>query len=268
MRKQKHWSFKIYLQMTLPTPQLGEISAITIATPDLEVSLQFYQKLGFREVMRMDFPFPWIQITDDALLIMLRKAEDPYLALTYYVKDIDKPVADVESKGIQFLSKPKDADFVKRYLFQSPDGLNISLVHIPDGFSKPSGKTMLTMDQSDYFKPESYTNKTVGIFGELAHPVANIDASILFWESIGFKILSKFASPYPWAILSDGLSIIGLHQTSQYTYPAITFFASDMKEKIEKLKQQGIDNYKEQGASNIVLTTPEQQHIFLFKMGM
>ncbi len=256
------------MQIELPKPQLGEISALTIASPDLETSLQFYQKLGFREVMRMDFPFPWIQITDDALLIMLRKGEDPYLALTYYVKEIDKVVTDVETRGIQFLSKPKDSDFIKRYLFKSPDGLNISLVHIPDGFSKPAGKTMLTMEQTDYFKPESYTNKTVGMFGELAQPVADVNASIPFWEKIGFKVLSRFSSPYPWAILSDGLSIIGLHQTQQYTYPAITFFASDMKEKIEKLKQQGLENYKEQGASNIVLTTPEQQHIFLFKMGM
>ena len=256
------------MQIILPTPQLGEISALTIASPDLEASLRFYQKLGFRELMRMDFPFPWIQITDDALLIMIRKAEDSYLALTYYVKEIDKIVADVESKGIRFISKPKDSDFVKRYLFQSPDGLNISLVQIADGFTRPSGKTMLTMDQSDYFNPEAYTNKTAGMFGELAHPVADVDRSILFWESLGFKLLSKFASPYPWAILSDGLSIVGLHQTTQYTYPAITFFASDMKEKIENLKQQGLENYKEQGTSNIVLTTPEQQHIFLFKMGM
>jgi len=254
--------------MTLPKPKLGEISALTIASPDLETSLNFYQKLGFSEVMRMDFPFPWIQITDDALLIMLREGHEKYLALTYYVKEIDKVVAEVESKGIQFVSRPQGSDFVKRYVFQSPDSLNISLVHIADGFSKPSGKTMLAMDQSDYFKPQTYTNQIVGMFGELANPVKNLPASISFWESIGFAVLSKFASPYPWAILSDGLSIIGLHQTSQYDYPAITFFASDMKEKIEKLKQQGLDNYEEKGSGNIVVTTPEQQHIFLFKMGM
>jgi len=256
------------MQMTLPKSQLGEIAALTIASADLEASLQFYQKLGFREVMRMDFPFPWIQITDDALLIMLRKADESYLALTYYLKETDDVVADLERKGVEFVSKPKSSDFVKRYVFQSPDGLNISLVQIPDGFSKPSGKTMLTMNQSDYFKPDTYTNKIVGMFGELANPVKDLDLSIRFWENIGFIVLSRFASPYPWAILSDGLGIIGLHQTAQYDYPAITFFASDMKEKIEGLKKNGIENYEERGPSNIVVTTPENQHIFLFKMGM
>src|SRR5258708_3158372 len=120
--------------INLPTSILGEITALTFTTSDLENSLHYYQRPGFKEVMRMDFPFPWIQITDDALLIMLRKDNTPYLALTYYVKDIDKVVAEVERKGIQFTSRPKDSDFVKRYLFQTPEGLNISLVGIPEGF--------------------------------------------------------------------------------------------------------------------------------------
>jgi hypothetical protein len=30
--------------------------------------------------------------------------------------------------------------------------------------------------------------------------------------------------PYPWAILSDGLMLIGLHQTKNFSYPAVTYF--------------------------------------------
>jgi catechol 2,3-dioxygenase-like lactoylglutathione lyase family enzyme len=252
----------------LPTPLLGEITAITITTPDLEASLQYYQHLGFKEILRADFPFPWIQITDEALLIMLRKDNDPYLALTYYTKDGEKIAAVIEQKGIAFVSKPKPTDMVKRYVFQSPDGLNISVVTIPDGFRKPSGTTMLTMDQSDYFRPATYTNPVIGLFGELAQPVADLDKSIAFWEQIGFRVLSKFTSPNPWAILSDGLSIVGLHQSQEFSYPAITYFAADMKEKIEKLQEGGLENFTEHSPGNLILTTPEQQHFFLFKMGM
>jgi catechol 2,3-dioxygenase-like lactoylglutathione lyase family enzyme len=63
------------IKMNIPTPILGEVTAITITTPDLEKSLEFYKKLGFTEVMRMDFPFPWIQVSDGALLMMLRKGD-------------------------------------------------------------------------------------------------------------------------------------------------------------------------------------------------
>ncbi len=41
-----------------------------------------------------------------------------------------------------------------------------------------------------------------------------------------------------------------------------------MKNKIEHLKQNGISDYREQSAGNIVLETPEQQEINLFGLGM
>lgn len=89
----------------LPTPILGEITAFTITTPDLEKSLACYKKLGYKELYRAEWPFPWIQITDGVVLIMLRKDAKPYLALTYYVKDIDKVIADLAQKGIKFEMK-------------------------------------------------------------------------------------------------------------------------------------------------------------------
>src|SRR5882762_563982 len=101
----------------LPTPILGDITALTINTPDLEASLAYYQKLGFKELFRADWPFPWIQVTDEALLIMFRKADDPYLALTYYPKDVVKVAAELEKRGISFLFTPEKNDMVKRYLF-------------------------------------------------------------------------------------------------------------------------------------------------------
>ncbi len=250
--------------LDLPQPKLGEITAITITTPDLANSLAYWQKLGFSEVLQADFPFPWIQISDGALLIMLRKNDIPYQALTYYVTDIDKVVAELETAGIEFIEKPKADDFVKKYLMQSPDGMNISLVSVVEGFKQPPGPTMLTMPQQEWMNPEKYVNKICGLLGEFAEPVADLEASILFWEKLGFKALSKYASPAPWAILSDGLAVVGLHQTKDFSQPIITFFAKDMKEKIERLKENGLENFNEHGAGNIVLNTPEQQKINLF----
>ena len=41
-----------------------------------------------------------------------------------------------------------------------------------------------------------------------------------------------------------------------------------VKDKIEKLKNDGLNNFTESSGSGIVLTTPEQQKINLFKLGM
>ena len=263
-----HLRFYFNTMQNLPTPILGEITAFTITSPDLEQSLAYYQRLGFKELYRADWPFPWIQITDGVLLIMLRADPNPYIALTYYVKDINGVVAGLDKKGIKFTFRAKDSDQLKRYVMQSPDGLTISLVNIIEGFTRPPGPGMLTMPQQDYFNPDKYVNKVCGLFGEYAHPVTNLEKSLEYWTLLGFNAISKFTAPYPWAIISDGLSIVGLHQTDKFNYPVITFFAADMKDKINKLKEQGLTDYTEQGPSNIVLTTPEQQHINLFKLGM
>ncbi len=250
-----------------PTPFLGEITAFTIASPDLETSLAFYQKLGFKELFRAEWPFPWIQVTDGAVLIMLRKDPKPYMALTYYTAHIDTIVSALEKKSVKFTQRAKKADTLKRFVFESPDGLIISLVGMVEGFSQPPGPGMLTMPQTDYFNTKKYVNKTVGLFAEYAHPVKNLDESLVFWEQLGFKAVSKFTSPYPWAIISDGLSIVGLHQSDHFSKPAITYFAADMTAKISKLKAAGMTGLKEQGSDNITISTPEGQHINLFQLG-
>ncbi len=254
--------------LNFPKPKLGDVTAITIASPDLDVSFQYYQTLGFTKVLESDFPFPFIQITDGALLIMIRKDNNPYIALTYYVKEMDELVADLKATGISIKQMPTPDKMIQRYLIVTDEGHNITLVSYVDGFTQPTGATMLTMQPNDYSNPDKYVNKACGMFGEFALPVKNLDNSIAFWEKLGYKSLSKRLSPYPWAILSDGLGIVGLHQTDSFSDPTITFFAADSKIKIENLKQHGLVNYSDKGESNIVLTTPEQQKINLFKLGM
>ncbi len=252
----------------LPTPILGEISAITITTTNLDESEDYYKKLGFYEVGRSDWPFPWRQITDNVLLIMLRTDPKIYMALTYYVKELKPIIKNLESKGIVFYHVPKKEDTIQRYTILTDDGFWISLVGNIAEFNKPKGPGMLTMAPEDYFRPEKYTNKTIGLFGELAHPVKDLTKSIEYWQVLGFQMLSKQDSPYPWAIISDGLSIVGLHETKDFSYPAITYFASDMRNKIQLLRNDNLTNITEKNKSNVILTTPEQQHFFLFQMGM
>lgn len=252
---------------TLDKPFLGDVTAITMSTPDLDSSFEFYSRLGFRELLRSDFPIPFLQMTDGALLIMLRKDTASYIALTYYVKDLEEKVSALKQDGIEFTVHPLPTDMIKRYVLKTPDGLSVSLVTFVEGFVQPAGPTMLHMPQADYFDPSKYVNKSCGMFGEFAHPVKDLDASIEFWKKLGFKTLSKMTSPYPWAIISDGLAVVGLHQTTHFNYPAITFFAVDMPAKIEALKATGIDSITETGKGNIVLNSPENQHINLFKLG-
>lgn len=252
---------------TLPKPTLGNVTAISIPTTNLEASLRFYQQLGFAELFRADLPFPWIKISDGALLIMLKNNGKHHLSLTYYAQDHSGTVKNIEKAGIEISQLIEENDLEVRYMLTSPDGLEVCLVTLPHFFEQPEGPTMLTTPQEDYFNPEKYTNKVCGMFGELAHPVADLEKSIEFWAKLGFVAVSKFTSPYPWVIVTDGLSVVGLHQTNQFTQPAITYFAADMKDKIARLKENGVQGFTNQNDTNTTLKTPEGQLINLFGLG-
>jgi hypothetical protein len=249
--------------------KLGEMACVYVTTSNLDSSIAVYEKLGFPKIASNTFPLPWAQCSDGSLLIMMRQDSRPFMGLAYYVNDIDKTVQQLEKDGIIFDQRPKEGDVVKRFFIKSPDGFNIMLVPNIGGFQQPTGISLLNMNPADLDKAEKYPNKQCGAFGEFCHPVTSIEASIAFWKKLGFTVKADMKQPYPHAILSDGLMIIGLHQTRHFDHPAITYFGMNTAARVEELKQKGLKNFTElMGKNNIDLKTWEGQHFFIFSLGM
>ncbi|NDC40589.1 MAG: hypothetical protein EBZ77_03420 [Chitinophagia bacterium] len=150
----------------------------------------------------------------------------------------------------------------------TPEGVNLTYITGMEGFTRPPKPTMLQFPQGDYMKPETYPNTTVGLFGEFAVPVTNLEAALAYWKQLGFEAATTFSSPYPWAIVTDGLHIVGLHQTNMFVQPALTFFAADMQLKIATLREAGVTGFLDEGLKNTKLSTPEGQHLNLYHLGM
>ncbi len=261
--------FFIFSTVGYTQSKLGNVACVYVTTSNLDSSVAFYEKLGFPKIASNTFPVPWAQVSDGSLLIMMRKDPEPYIGLTYYVNDIEKTVAQLEKDGIVFDKKPGAGDQIKRYYIKSPDGFNIMLANNLGGFQQPTGVTMLTMKQTDYNAADKYPNKQCGVFGEFCHIVKDINTSVAFWEKLGFTVKSQTKIPYPYAILSDGLMIIGLHQAHHFNYPAITYFGLNVAKRIQQLKDKGLQDFNEmQGKNNVVLKTWEGQHFFIFSLGM
>lgn len=248
---------------------LGDMACVYITTTNLDSSAAVYNKLGFKQTGSNTYPVPWLQVSDGSLVIMLRNDVKPYIGLTYYSDQADKIAAQLAGKGIVFTQQPKEGDPIRRYYFNTPDGFSIMLASNLGGFKQPSGLTMATMKPDDFSKPEKFPNPQCGVFGEFCHPVKDLAVSLTFWKTLGYTVMYETQAPYPHAILTDGLMIIGLHQTNHFDYPAITYFGMDISTKIRKLKENGLTNFREaDGVNNQVLTTWEQQHFFIFNIGM
>ncbi len=254
---------------SLAQSRLGDVACVYVTTTDLDSSAAVYEKLGFPTIASNTFPVPWKQVSDGSLLIMMRKDATAFIGLTYYANDIDKTIAALEAGGIVFSQKPKEGDPIKRYYIKTPDGFTIVISNNLGGFSQPKGPTMLTMKMADFSSPEKYPNKQCGAFGEFCHPVADLNTSIEYWKKLGFIVKSQMTSPYPYAILTDGLMLIGLHQTKDFDYPAVTYFGLNAEKRIQQLKEKGLNGFTEiMGRNNVSLKTWEGQHFFIFSMGM
>ena len=261
--------FVLFTLQSKSQSKLGEVACVYVTTPNLDSSVAFYEKFGFDKIGSNTFPVPWAQVSDGSLLIMMRKDPIPYIGLTYYVNVLETTVDQLEKEGIVFSQKPKAGDPIKRYYIKTPDGFNIMLAPNIGGFSQPTGTTMLNMKQSDFAVADKYPNKLCGVFGEFCQPVINLDQSIAFWKKLGFTVKANEKQPYPHAILTDGLMLIGLHQTVHFTSPAITYFGVNTAARVKQLTDKGLPKPTEiQGKGNVMFQTFEGQHLFIFSLGM
>jgi catechol 2,3-dioxygenase-like lactoylglutathione lyase family enzyme len=221
--------------------KLGDHVEIRTSVSDLVVALAFYKKLGFEQIANA-------VVTDGSLNILLLTGNSPSPTLSYAGSDIEQ---------IKALGIPLEGDG-DTTVFVDPNGLHVTLTKAKSNVPMPGGTYMTRTPIS-----------RCGKFGEFAVPCKDTQASIAYWEKLGYDKLHFAEEPYPWAILSDGLIVLGLHQTTDFAGPHITYFAGDMAERIEKLKADGITMTAvppevDGKVANAVFTAPGGQKIFLF----
>lgn len=255
------------LQLRSHAQALGTATQYTIVSTKYAESIAFWEKLGFKQVAnsREDARHKWVQLCDESLLITLSEGEQAYSELSYLTADYKKACKQVKKAKLKPVTTTKEsAEGLNSVTFESPDGFLVSLSDIdPAPMYKPTGKNMLELG-GDVMDPAKMPSP-LGALGEISICVKDIQSSIAFWEKLGFKGMGVNADPYPWTIMNDGMGLVGLHQTTDWTGVAITYFAPDMGERIAKVRAAGIEA-KEMGMgpNNVVVVAPDGTKLFLF----
>lgn len=250
--------------------KLGEVSQIVVGVKDLDESVSHYRKLGFRVLASDKSPYPWAQVTDDTLLLLLNQDGKQYIGLLYFSGNFDEVIRHLREGGVTFLQEIKQGDELNQVIFSSPDGFMLSVTNRDaTGMFQPSGPHYLTMTKAQQLDTANYPNSKIGFFGEFCHRVENFAEAKKFWEMIGFERVHASGGPYSWGLMRDGWQVIGLHETNDFDYAAITYFAKDTREKIRSLRNEGIAEITQftgtgGNADSVVITSPEGQKVFLF----
>lgn len=250
--------------------KLGSISQITIGTTDAEASFACYKALGFELIRESDEPNVWKQIADKSLLLLLNQDGMQYMGMTYFNPEIEKLTVELEGMGVSIMQKIEQEGKLFQVIFSDPEGIMVSLIgHDAGQMFQPVRSNLLNFDPSGAGSDSDLPNPKIGIFGELCYPVKDVKSAVEWWEKLGFEALSVNEQPYPWAILHDGINILGLHQSSHFEQGTLTYFAPGMAEKVARLREEGLTEIRSLNGKddrNCVLQTPEGQQFFLFSL--
>ena len=234
--------------------KLGTFSQISISVQNLEVSLPFYETLGFEILDKNLIPNPWALITDGIVYILLYQFEFPSPALNYFAPDMKERAEYFQQHHIPLSHSENVENNITQEMLYAPDGVGILLIYFDMQMELPQ-------------QPKSTAH--CGTFGELSIVTQDIRTSLAFWTQFDYQILNSEEKPYPWAVLSDGCITIGLHQTTDFEKNSLTYFSHNSAERIEYLKKEGIiftDEIKEKSGRTIHATTqaPDGQMFFIF----
>ena len=220
--------------------KLGDYVEIQAAVDDPAAAQAFYEGLGFA-------PVDEDVVTDGTLNIRLRPAAG---GVTLAYRGGDRAALAALDPGL--------AADGETAAFLAEGGLQVTVTAAAGPVPMPEGAPLAATPRS-----------RLGKFGELALPVADAAAAGAFWGRFGFAPLFTAADPYPWGIYSDGLVVLGLHQTRDFAVPHLTYFAADMAGRLAALTAAGLDTRPvppevDGRVANAAFTGPGGLHFFLF----
>lgn len=240
--------------------KLGHDFEIVVTVRDLGESLRFYEQLGYRrlgggggDVARQ------ARLTDGLIRLTLREGGGWKAALTYYADDVGQKVAALERLGVAVERRAGADGTVAGATFTDPNGLEVNLA--------PAGPAALAE------LPRAPVSKA-GRFGEVSIETEDVRGSLDFWQKLGFAPTEYMPDPPDsWGSLADGLLVLGIYARGHCPHvirtPSLTYFEADMPDRIQRLKQEGMEFLQEiPGADgrtgHAVAEAPEGQLLFLF----
>jgi catechol 2,3-dioxygenase-like lactoylglutathione lyase family enzyme len=234
---------------------LGRFLEISLHTPAIRESLEFYESLGFVQApVAETWPHPYAVVTDGRLFLGLHGAPAPSPALTFVLPQLPRGIAQLGELGIEFEQQQLGDDVFNQAVFRDPSGLWIKLLEART-FSPPPLETAAT---------------ACGYFSELGIPVREPDIARRFWEPLGFVALDEEQQPFARTPLTSDRLNLALYRTRVFRSPLLTFENHDMRERIARLRERGLTLTDEMPDSlddttNAVLIAPEGTRLLLLQ---
>jgi catechol 2,3-dioxygenase-like lactoylglutathione lyase family enzyme len=237
---------------------LGRFLELSLATPDIQASLDFYVKLGFSQAEVGDaWPHPYAVVTDGRIHLGLHRAEIPAPSMTFVKPDLLKQLDTFENLGVDFEFRRLGNDVFNEVGWFDPSGHLIRLIEART-FS-PSKRRVAETSHCGYFL-------------EVALPTPDKEESKTYWEQFGFVGIEEMDGPLPHISCTSDTIDVGLYEPAQLRRCTIRFEVDDVAGTMARLSQLGLSPSGELSTPlrrlpAALLITPEGAQILLTPAG-
>ena len=205
---------------------LGRFLEFSLATPDIQASLDFYTKLGFSQAEVGDaWAHPYAVVSDGRIYLGLHQHAIPVPSVTFVKPGLLKHLAALEALGLEFEFRHLGNDVFNEVGWFDPSGHLIRLVEARTYSPAKRGVTDLSR---------------CGYFLEIALPARNLHASKVYWEQFGFVGMEELEDRPPHVSCTSDYIDLGLYDCAHFRRPTLRFEVDDVGESLARLAEIGI----------------------------
>jgi catechol 2,3-dioxygenase-like lactoylglutathione lyase family enzyme len=205
---------------------LGRFLEFSLATPDIQASLDFYTRLGFSQAeVGEAWSHPYAVVTDGRICLGLHQEAIPAPSITFVKPGLLKHLETLERQGLIFEFRRLGNDVFNEVGWLDPSGQLIRLIEART-FS-PSKRAGTDTSQCGYFL-------------EIALPTPILDVSKAYWEQFGFVGIEETEDPLPHVSCTSDFIDLGLYDPAHLRRSTLRFEADDVGGTLARLAEIGI----------------------------
>jgi catechol 2,3-dioxygenase-like lactoylglutathione lyase family enzyme len=209
-----------------PLPPPGRFHEVSLATDDIRASVEFYERLGFSQAATTDtYAHPYGVLTDGRIYLGLHQRRAASPTLTFVRPGVAASLAEFAALGIELTVCRTGEDVFNEIGFEGPHGESVRVI------------------EARTYSPAVRSRGEVsrcGDFAQLSLPAADFDAARSFWEPLGFVATDEAEAPYVHLPLTSDTLELAFHRPRTFEAPLLVFRATDMPERIERLRSLGL----------------------------
>jgi catechol 2,3-dioxygenase-like lactoylglutathione lyase family enzyme len=205
---------------------LGRFLEFSLATPDIQASLDFYIGLGFSSAEVGDaWPHPYAVVTDGRICLGLHQESIPAPSLTFVKPDLLKHLDSLERKGIEVQFRHLGNDVFNEIGWYDPSGQLVRLI------------------EARTFSPSKRLERDTsrcGYFLEIAVPAPDRELAKAYWEDFGFVGMDELEDRLPHISCTSDFIDLGLYHPADLRRATLRFEVDDVGGTLAHLADKGI----------------------------